>query len=67
MFLFPGVHGHRQKYLLDRHKIHMNCNVHGYDVTNKTVTVKKSCCMELVFKKLLVGELMATTVEMTPR
>ena len=35
MTLLPGDYGHWQKYLLDRRKICMNCEVHCYDVINK--------------------------------
>ena len=66
MFLVPGVFGHWQKYLLDRHKICINCDVHCYDVPNTSVIVKNSCCVELVFSKLLGGEFVTTTVEMPP-
>ena len=48
MTLFPGVGGHWQKYLLDRRKKCMNCEVHCYDVTNTRVFVKSNYCGELV-------------------
>ena len=54
MIIFPGVYGHWQKYLLDKHKICINCDVHCYDITNTSVIVKVNFCNELVFRKLTV-------------
>ena len=58
MTLFPGVYGHWQKYLLDRRKVCMNCDVHCCDVTNTNVIVKNNYCGELVG-----GEFVTTTVK----
>ena len=63
MIFFPGVYGHWQKYLLERRIICMNCNVHCYDVTNTNLIVKNNYCVELVFRKLLGGEFVTTTVK----
>ena len=67
MILFPGVHGHRQKYMLDRHK---KCNynqVHSYDVIHLRVTVQENnCCLELLLMKSMGGEFVTTFVEMAP-
>ena len=42
----------------------MNCNVHWYDITNTSVIVKTNYCEQLVFRKLLGGEFVTTTVKM---
>ena len=57
----------RSTYLLDRHNICINCDIHCYDVTNTSVIVKITYCWELVFSKLLGGEFVTITVKLPPK